>query len=309
MTAVSSTPLEFKIRSAADFLLEVHEKGYDESDLRKYLMNKQGLTTIQIDQAFILLRDWLRSRTSVEDKESPPRASFAIPVKLTQKSVTSDQKDKYDLHRRYSEERSEIVSKSRKVAEECRSLSCLKPEKQVVGDVLFKEFLRTELDYCKLLECLWNDYYPKLSQHAVQGKIDMTRNEVELLFEHVPTLLKFHRSFYIDLNKGSDIGRHFVRLFEFFKGYIDYMKNCSSTVDKMRRYTRDKRLFKCLEQAREASICKNWDMTDLMLFPLDRINDYKTFLGQLYQWANKEENRLRDPWKSGKKDRESSRFY
>ena len=127
-------------------------------------------------------------------------------------------------------------------------LSYLKREKQVEGDILLKDFFKTELDYCKLLECLLNDYYPKLSQHSIQGKINMTLNQVELLFQYVPTLLSFHRSFYVDLNRGSNIGRHFVRLFQFFRGYIDYMKSCNSAVDIMRQYKSDKTLFKLLDQ-------------------------------------------------------------
>merc|ERR1719420_1497766 len=92
----------------------------------------------------------------------------------------------------------------------------------------------------------------------------------------------------MDLNRGANIGKLFVKLFSFFKGYVEYMKDCTQTIEKMREYTRDKNLHKQLTKIRASSIRPKDDMVDLLLVPLDRIQDYKEFLDRLYEWTHQD---------------------
>jgi len=92
----------------------------------------------------------------------------------------------------------------------------------------------------------------------------------------------------MQLGQGEEnIGKTFLRYIKAFVFYIDYMKECSSTVNKIGKYTDDKKLHKCLKSIKKKSAYRNTDMVDLLITPLDRICEYKVFLDTLLNWADK----------------------
>jgi len=115
----------------------------------------------------------------------------------------------------------------------------------------------------------------------------MTRKEVDEIFIQIPTLIYFHKGFLLDLQRGSNIGKLFVRHFKVFEGYAQYMQNCQQTVLNMRKYIRDSRLHICLALISEQSKRKGHDLIDLLLTPLDRMLDYKDFLNRLLRSIDK----------------------
>jgi len=160
-------------------------------------------------------------------------------------------------------------------------------EKRRVGGRLIEEFFRTEKNYLGVLTCLQEEYYKELCLLADSRKIVFTRAELKEIFYRVPDLLDFHRAFLKKLSKDKNrIAEVFVRVFSQFKQYVDYMKDCTKMVVKMRTHIHDKKLHRSLETIREKSKRKNDDMVDLLLVPLDRIMDYQQFLDKLHRWAD-----------------------
>merc|ERR1719320_280198 len=151
-----------------------------------------------------------------------------------------------------------------------RDVNFLLPSKRVEGQKLINDFLDSEKVYCNILGCLKWEYNVKLARLANQNKFEMTRKEVDEIFLRIPELLKFHNKFFQDLKRGSNIGRMFVRLFKFFEGYAEYMKDCQQTVNKMRKYVRDPNLIRYMDSISANSTRPNDDMVNLMLAPLDR---------------------------------------
>jgi len=153
-------------------------------------------------------------------------------------------------------------------------------------------FMRSEASYCAILECLHTEYYDALVNMADKNKFKMTRKEVEEIFEYIPDMLKFHReTLPTQLVQGEEnIGKTFLRFIKAFVSYIDYMKECSSTVNKMSKYTGDKKLHRCLKSIKKSSRCRATDMIDLLLAPLERICEYKVFLDNLLNWTDKSRN-------------------
>jgi len=54
-----------EVNKAADFLQVLHKKGWNDVDLRKYLIHKRGLTELQATKAFILEQS--RMKFNVEE--------------------------------------------------------------------------------------------------------------------------------------------------------------------------------------------------------------------------------------------------
>jgi len=162
-------------------------------------------------------------------------------------------------------------------------------DKRIEGQRLIMDFLKTEFNYVKVLECLKDEYYRDLCQLADVRKIVFTKTELNQIFNRIPDLLEFHKAFFQNLsNQQNNIGQMFVRVFNHFKGYIEYTKDCTAMIITMRRHIHDKKLQKVLDQIREKSRRINDDMVDLLLVPLDRIMDYKQFLDKLHSWADQE---------------------
>jgi len=269
-TVVEPPNLDPDVKTAAEFLNDLYLKGYDDTDLRKYLIHTRGLSVNQVDEAFAIHQNRLLKRTVTESSQSSVRTIATARVER-QTSNDADRPEK-------------ITTKPRTLRD--NALSFLLPDKRHSGLILIKDFLSTEWNYCVILQCLQNEYHPALVKLADQQRFLMTRKETDDIFKRIPELLKFHQAFYADVKEGGNIGRMFVRLLDFFKGYADYMKECSQTIDKMREYTRDKRLWKCLKEIKRKSTRRKDDIIDLLLVPLDRIIDYKDFLTTLYGWAD-----------------------
>jgi len=161
------------------------------------------------------------------------------------------------------------------------------PSKQQEGEKLINEFLDCEKAYCEILECLQKEYHVQLAKQADRNKFQMSRKEIDEIFLRIPELLKFHTGFFLDLKRGSHIGRMFVQLFKFFEGYAEYMKDCQQTVNKMRKHIRDTALYSSLLNIGERSRRQNDDMVDLLLTPLERMLDYRDFLNKLLSWTDK----------------------
>jgi len=246
-----------KITTAVEFLRDVNSKGYSQTILKKYLMEKRNLTSEEVDVAFLI-----NSKRIKAEKQLKPNQS------------------KKDRDR---PEKSTSFSGRNKV----QDVTFLLPSKQVEGTKVINEFLDHEKAYCNILECLQKEYYSQLVRYAEQGKFHMSKKEVEEIFIRIPDLLKFHKGFLLDLGRGSNIGRMFVKLFKFFEGYADYMKDCQQTVNKMRKYIQDTRLYSCLVIIGEQSARPNDDMVDLILTPLNRMLDYRDFLNTLLSWTDK----------------------
>jgi len=242
MQSVTSSSSDSEVAKAVEFLNCFTVRGYPESNLKKYLTDKRGLSTSQINEAFRLYHS---QKTSKSKPEKPQK-------------------------------RSEFSS----------HVSFLVREKQQEGTELIKNFLKQDAQYCEILRCLKEVYYKELSTMADAGKFQMAREEVDRIFRHIPTLYEFHQVFNADMNRGCNIGWMFVGLFIFFHGYVDYMKDCLYAIKKMRDYIKDDELQECLTQIRRQSKRRKDNMVDLLLVPLDRIQDYKNFLDQLYEWAD-----------------------
>jgi len=160
------------------------------------------------------------------------------------------------------------------------------PDMRMEWEKLRSNFLKSERNYCKILECLKEDYSRELSILAIQRKIKMTLRETTSFFKHIPKLLKFHKTFYSDLLTERNVGKMFVRLLNYFKWYGDYMKDCVPIVHVMGVHISDERLWNRLVEIRKRSRCCSMEFTDLLISPLNRIEDYKIFLDMLYQMAD-----------------------
>jgi len=166
-------------------------------------------------------------------------------------------------------------------------VSFLIRERQTEGKKLVQTFLKDDGEYCAILQCLHEDYFKKLCKMADEGTFQMSREEVDKIFRHIPTLYEFHKVFNADLNRACNVGWMFVGLFIFFHGYVDYMKDCLYAIKKMREYIRDTKLHDCMTQIRRQSKRRKDNMIDLLLVPLNRIQEYKKFLDQMYEWGDK----------------------
>jgi len=250
-----------KINTAVEFLGDVRSKGYSETILKKYLMEKRGLSAKEVEIAFLINKN--RVEAAAKEKQGKP--------------VKKD--------RERPEKPSSFSNRS-----QIQDVTFLLPSKQPAGTALINSFLDAEKTYCNILQCLEKEYHSELARYAYQNKFQMSRKEVEEIFTRIPELLKFHNGFFLDLKRGSNIGRIFVQQFKFFEGYAEYMKDCQQTVNKMRKYIQDSRLQTCIQKISKESVRRMWrndDMVDLLLYPLDRIMHYRDFLKKLFAWADK----------------------
>jgi len=249
-----------KIATAVEFLKDVCAKGYSEDILKKYLIEKRGLTTEEVAVAFIINNN--RKESAKEDKIWGNR----------KKGGKSDRQEKPSSF------------SSRK---QVQDVSFLLPSKQAEGEKLINEFLDTETAYCSVLQCLKVEYYDVLTRYAKRGRFDISKKDLDEIFIRIPGLLKFHNEFFLDLKRGSQISRMFVRLFKFFEGYAQYMTDCQKTVHKMRKFIKDPRFQGALLQIAQKSVRPNDGMMDLLLIPLERMLDYRDFLNKLYSWGDR----------------------
>jgi len=247
-----------QVKTAVEFLAEVCAKGHKESELRKYLFHCRHMTITQIDMAF-------------EIHEARIRAKKGLPGEGERPEVT----------------KSKSTAPTSPLSND---LSFLHPENREKARSYLKHFLKTEFNYCNVLRCLSEGYYKHLVELADQGKIKITRKELEPIFQGIPQLVKFHNAFYQDMrNRKANFGQFFVRQFSGFRDYMDYVKDCNFATKKMREYIHDKKLRKCLDNARLTSRRPNDDLMDLLLSPLDRIKTYWEFLDKLREWADKKQ--------------------
>jgi len=241
---------EIKIRTAIEFLISVSKKNYEENKIRKYLLNKQKLTNYQVDEAFRIYR------------------------------LNADQSVSRNI------ERSETPSADKKKPAE-HTLIYLDPKMREAGQKLIKDFLLSEKSYCAILRSLWTEYCTKISDMALRNKFEMTHKNSKEMFQGIPRLLGFHERLYSDLMGGADIGRMFVRLFPFFKGYLEYMKSLHPLIEQFGEYAGDKAFQKCLKEIRRDSSYDHYDLIGLLLTPLSRMLTYRKFLRKLVKMADK----------------------
>jgi len=273
-----------KVITAVEFLCDVCDKGHKWEDLRKYLMNRQYLTQAQVDEACRIYRK------RIEKKQSSTCESQEVlknKVQIDRSWQPGDpNRPKQRVNKgtiRGSADRPEISAK----AETENGPFYLRADKRIAGKRLIKDFLRTEYNYIGVMECLQEEYYQELCTLADQMKVVFTRTELHEIFHRIPVLLDFHKVFYQNLkNPQNSIGHVFVRVFNFFKVYVEYMKDCTAMIIKMRKYIHDQKLQIILESIRGKSRRPNDYLVDLLLVPLDRIMDYKDFLDKLYEWAD-----------------------
>merc|ERR1719419_342967 len=62
--------LDEKVKAAITFLSDVSHTVYKETDVRKYLLYKRGLTSVQVDMAFRMHHREMRSRKSFDQINS-----------------------------------------------------------------------------------------------------------------------------------------------------------------------------------------------------------------------------------------------
>jgi hypothetical protein len=241
-----------QVATAVEFLSEVFEKGlkgHKEDELRKYLLHRRHLNTAQVDLAFKIYN-----------------------LRIENRKVKGEA------------ERQEVSSQKNASVE----YNFLLPINRARGINLIRRFLKTEHAYCDVLECLIEEYYKYLGEKADRREISISRKELELIFQRILKLFDFHKKFYMDLKPRKDkFGQLFVRHFNSFRDYVDYMKECNKTIKKMREYIYDKKLRKSLDHVRSTCRRPNDDMMDLILSPMYRIKDYKDFIDNLYGWADK----------------------
>jgi len=265
--SVPSVSKDEKIATTVEFLWEVHRKGFKgEVDLRNYLRNKHELTKAQVDESFRIHQ-------------------AKLDIEATSSGVNLNNQDQPEIKSECHNERPETTADGSHIV--TGALKVLLKENLPVGEKLVVDFLKSENTYCSILECLHLHYYCRLLKIAEQGKIDMTQSEVEEIFSLVPDLLNFHRStFLVQLSSGADIPTTFLRFFKTFAGYVDYMKNCTLTVQKLQFHCGDKRLYKQMKRLKYSSERQTDDMVDLLLHPLERISEYRDFLTKFENWAD-----------------------
>jgi len=241
-----------QVTTAVEFLGEVAEKGHKESELRKYLKYRRSMSTEQVNEAFKIHNSRMRAKQERERGDRPEVRSAYATTKPS------------------------------------NELTFLLPQHRAHARSLVKTFLKTEYNYCSVLDCLNLEYYKQLGELADRGKIRISRNELEPIFHRLSQLCKFHREFYDEISRRkTNYGQMFVRHFSCFRDYVEYMKDCNFATKKMREYIHDKKLRRYLEQIRITSRRPNDDMMDLIVTPLDRMKDYRDFLDNLYRYADK----------------------
>jgi len=280
-----SSKLDAQLATTVEFLRDAREKGFEKNvDLRTYLKSRRGLTPQQIDRAFSILN---KNSSGSEDVKVSSVYKDLQALEQNEGAKVSDAHRKNSLPelRSISNLNSRIISSD---DYKSKSLSFLLAEKRALGEKELQMFMRNEVSYCAILECLHCVYYDALVNMADKNKFKMTRKEVEEIFEYIPDMFKFHRdTLPTQLGKGKEnIGKTFLRYIKAFVFYIDYMKECSSTVNKMTEYTSDKNLHRCLKSIKKSSNFQAKDMIDLLLAPLERICEYKVFLDNLLNWAD-----------------------
>jgi len=275
MTEVAVTRISSKsdthVLTAVKFLRDAREKGYKENvNMRTYLKTKRGLTSEQIDQAFRILNK--NSPGSEEIK------NLTVHGELIKHKQNDDSKDanKHQKDQFTSEDYQR------------RCLTFLLPENRPLGEKALEVLMESEVRYCAILECLHCEYYGTLANMANKNKFKMTSKEVEEIFEYIPNILMFHREVLRKEFAESEehIGTTFLRYIKGFFFYVDYLKECSSTLNKMAKYNDDKKLHKCLKSIKKKSTYWSNDMVDLLITPLERVCEYKLFLDTLVDWAD-----------------------
>jgi len=281
-----SSKLDAQLATIVEFLQEARENGFEENDeLRNYLKSKHGLTSDQIDRAFTLLNKNRFESEELKKSNLESELNYNEPDDCS-KASEEHKKDNSPKLKRIS---NFDIGISLRNDYQRSGLSFLMPEKRALGEKELQMFMESEVTYCLILECLISEYYCALVNTANKNKFRITLEEVEHIFKYVPDMLKFHRytlSTHL-LNCDENIGKIFLRYIKAFSFYIDYMKECSSTVSKMGKYTNDKKLHRFLKSIQKKSIYRSNDMVDLLIAPLERIGEYKLFLDTLLNWADK----------------------
>lgn len=239
-----------EVVTAVEFLSDVFETGvHKEEELRKYLFHRRHLRIEQIDLAFKIYYSRVQTGKGQGNAERP---------EVTAPKLTSG------------------------------DYNFLLPIYRTRGISYINDFLKTEYEYCNVLECLVEEYYKYLGEIADRQKISISKQELEQIFQSVAQLCNFHKKFFLDLKHRKDkFGQLFVQNFNFFRAYADYIKECSRTIKKMREYIFDKDLRNSLDHVRATCRRPNDDMMDLIISPMYRIKEYKNFIDKLYGWADK----------------------
>jgi len=265
--------MERNIQTAVEFLDGVYGRQHDEGALRKYLLQKQNLSFHEVNEAFNIHRVRVGGRKRIKKCNDEEKTT-------ERPEVTVGVCDKDLLY-----------------------ATCLLPNKRDAGNRLINDFINSEVTYCNLLGKLWSDYCVKLIDMALRHKLQMSPQKSKKLFQQIPHLLKFHNTFHKDLNREADIGRLFFRSVGFFKGYMDYAKSIHSVIKQLGEYAGDEILQKSLSDISKNSKCSPSDLVGLLMVPLDRIQEYKMFLDNLkemadktkrsYKWLDKAARRIR----------------
>jgi len=260
MSSVTDSNKCRKIATAVEFLKSVSAKGYPGAILKNYLVEKRGLTSEEVDVAYMINNN-RKETANVETNEGQSK-----------KAGSSDRPEK------------PTSLSSRK---QVHDVGFLKRSKQPEGEKLINAFLDSESSYCSILQCLQVEYYDVLATYVNLGRFDMSKTDLDEIFVRIPGLLKFHNNFFLDIKHGSHIGRMFVRHFKFFAEYAEYMTDCQKAVHKMRKFIKDSRLQAVLQAIAEKSIRPKEEMVDLLLTPLQRMLDYRDFLKKLHSWGDR----------------------
>jgi len=301
--------------TAVGFLDDVSRKHWDEADLRRYLVGKQGLSTNQVTQAFRIhrsrsssFRKEFNGKNLLEMEMCPRVESPSVETCHKMGSQTFELSQKMEMSPSLAQSTSpsfiqlgsgerpermlfkppEKISKPltrKSKVEVASSTSFLLPSKRGDGKKLIHDFLACEKVYCIVLECLL-EYHKELSWYARQGSI-IKPEEVEKMFQQIPELHKFHTSFYADVLVGGNLGRLFIRRMNFFKGYGKYLNDATFTIERLRDHISDMKLLNFLGEVRQRSRLTRNDLADLVITPINRIMDYEAFVAKLYEWADK----------------------
>jgi len=263
------------INTAVEFLEDVHGKGYNEAAVRGYLIKKQGLTVSEVNEAFKIQKERVSDRIQ-ESARKPLVLHKVSPKRIIIGNCNNIERP----------ERSVGIQKTKKP-----NMPSFLSHKKTYGETFLSRFLNSEKKYCELLSCLWNQYYMVLTDIAYLDEIKITPKTLREIFLRTSILLNFHKKFYKDLMEGAEIGRMFVRLFVFFKGYLEYMKNLTSAIERLGKHLGDQSFRKCLGKIRKNTKFQKYHLIDLLVFPLDRIIEYKRFLDNLLQIVDKSQQK------------------
>eukprot|EP01103_Thecamoeba_quadrilineata_P004949 TRINITY_DN14812_c0_g1_i1.p1 TRINITY_DN14812_c0_g1~~TRINITY_DN14812_c0_g1_i1.p1 ORF type:complete len:1201 (+),score=290.37 TRINITY_DN14812_c0_g1_i1:68-3670(+) len=153
---------------------------------------------------------------------------------------------------------------------------------------IFRELVRKEGIYCKLLNTIVQDYIGGLREHALKRKPILTEPEIESIFGNIDSILEVHLKLYRHLMSLQTnwpnidgIGQIFLRVAPSFKEYGKYVQHIILAINTLKLLQSQKEKFSnFLHQKGEAT---ETELLNLLMMPLNHIGEYQSLLMRLME--------------------------